>query len=808
MVRVFPSSTGGRLTTTPLAAEPAAASHLLPTFDPSSYPRCYRPRAVLRWLYLLLAAVALGGAVALVWLGAVAWQAGPGLAAWEGWTLGTLCLAAAAAWMTAAALRPRLVLHADHLMWRGVLRTRHLQFSQLKGWSRHRGLTGESALRLVPAAANLRPLDLPPGLATDLAHDLWMARLPDLDADALDRSLRHLVRNSGLPADECLRRLGTLNLLQQYAMAATAGLAALSVGPWPALADLAWAALLSMPCALLLLAGLGRRWLRMDRALDDVRLSLLGLFGTACVALWPRTMADNNLQQPLADGLWVAVGAAASALLLSAGLSRVPAWGRDRWYATLPFSALFLGALALWFNQHPAADPKPQVHQTALEAKHRVVRRWLRWELTLAPWQAGQPSLRVGVPARVFNLLGPGETVCLLLHPGRLSWAWWQAEPCAEPLVQIGRWPGPLGRALVLAAAPPGQQAPAAQQLRAGRLDELEARFSELQHRYESGGEPGTALLQAYRDFYDPNPDLDAPLDAWVARHPRSHAAWLARGIHRRFQVLALEAAGFVRQVSPEHNADATEQAQLSDLERAAQLARRPGLAYLHMADRLAERAEPATFDQWMQRALLADADNLALQGKLLILLGRRGQEAQRAHLRKVKEQRPPLSTATLQALEARMALQEGIALRAQGREAEAIQAFSRVVSQQAWYEDSAWALYEQSGIHSSAGRYAEAVALLERAVTINSHCAQCQALLGWALHRLQRTPEALPVLQRAANLGDPWAQGFLGRLMIEGRWLPRDVEAGTLWVNRGANAGDAEAQAALRQHPEWRHLR
>ena len=53
---------------------------------------------------------------------------------------------------------------------------------------------------------------------------------------------------------------------------------------------------------------------------------------------------------------------------------------------------------------------------------------------------------------------------------------------------------------------------------------------------------------------------------------------------------------------------------------------------------------------------------------------------------------------------------------------------------------------------------------------------------------------KAVPLIQRAALSGDPWACGALGQLYIRGEGVPLDRKAGARWLEEGAHRGDPAA--------------
>ncbi len=775
-----------------------------PAFNASHYPRRYRPGPTSWAVHAVVALASMAGAIALLLLARLAWQVEHSPPRAAAWSLSALALLGVALASLQSVARRAVVLHAESIEVQSIGRARTLSLSQLSGRRRPASAVGASAVRLEPREERGAALTLPDGLATDLAWDLWMGRLRDLDAADRAASMRTLEALGRGSVADWMPRFARVQRAVRVAVAVVACLVVLSLGRWPTAADAAWILLMLLPPAVILWVVASRGALRLDRSAHDVRPSLLGLFGIACAAPWPRLAGDITLLHPVGGTAMAAAAGLCGAALLWWFLARRPALGTDRLASVIPLAALYLCGVALWTNQ--SADMSAATtHRTIASYKGYRLGEQLRLFLRVEPWAPGQAPRDVGVSAAVFNQVSPGETVCVNERVGRLGWPWLEVRPCAQTEVARAGWPQPLYRALRFAAHAAQDQGRLAQWLRAGRIDEVDAELKALQHRYEAGEAMSTDLLTAYRDFYDPDPDLDDLLDQWVARHPSSYPARLARGTHRKFQAIALGNAGFARWVSPEHNEELAMERQVADLLQATQLTPKPGLAYLHLLDTANHRGQRREFEAWLARAMALDPVDLALHRKAVFLLSWKGLDAPRAHVAALQSSGSPASlTDPLRAI---LLVHEGKAHARAGRADHAMAAFRQAQALKPWHEDMAWAMAEEAYLLNLAGRYDEVEALMRRSLTLSPGCARCHALLGWALQQRGRVPEAVPLYQRAAELGDAWAQSYYGRLLLEGRWLTQDADAGARWVTRAAGAGDREAMELLRAQPALRRL-
>lgn len=147
--------------------------------------------------------------------------------------------------------------------------------------------------------------------------------------------------------------------------------------------------------------------------------------------------------------------------------------------------------------------------------------------------------------------------------------------------------------------------------------------------------------------------------------------------------------------------------------------------------------------------------------------------------------------------LEPDLAINDGLEaflLRCQGRREAAIPFLERALERDAKY---LWAWRELAEHHLAAGRPAEAVGLLQRAVRELTEAAPLHALLADALRRTGRRSEAEAAVRRAIAIDGsvPQLFGLLAELLVEAR------------DHAGALAA-AERALALGQGPEWATLR
>ncbi|GEM_PF-884764 len=779
----------------------------LPAFDPACYPRSYRQAPIWRVLQLAAGVALLAAGMVLLaaafppWSARLpqTWQpaalpAGLSLLLWGG-------LAGA------HARRLRVVLHADAIEVHGVSRVRSVMLGRIAGRRRQAQGLGFVQTCLVLHPGSGRKLCLPSTLATDGAFHVWLDRLPDLDAVEREASLQAVLANPllGRTPEQRLQRLAWVNRVAQLGLPLVVALLVWTM--LSARAPIAAVLVIGLLPWLIVAAVAGARGaLRLDGSPHDVRPNLLGVLGLACVALLPRLLAEINLHSwaalvPAA----LAAGAAMSwwALRVSARHGQRSA---RRW-AMVPLLWVYCGAALAWLNV--LADQRTtRVDPTVANFKHWGGGRRLTFALRLEPWGALREIQSLQVSQAVFNSVSPGERVCVREHPGLWGWRWTDVAPCPEdaPVVTNGM-PAPLYRALKLHAYGPERRGPHLRLLVAGQHAELDAQLGELQRRFEHGEVGSELLLVSYRDFYDPDPDLDTLFDGWIARFPGSYPARLARGIHRKFQAEGLHAAGFERWVSPDANVELYADRQIKDLERSTKLTAKPTLSYVHLMDAAMHRGERTQMRQWLERGLSAEPESFALTRKYLAMLRPMyGGSLPEMEAFVAECHRNGLPANVTNTLDAMLLTQRGWASQREGHEDIALTQFREAAALDPFGEDLNMALRQEADILVRRKQFDAAIAVLQRALQAQPDEARTHGMLGYALHGAGRKPEAIAEYERAAQLGDGWSQAYLGRLYLGGgHGVARDAVQAQHWLGRAAAAGNEDARRALREHPELR---
>lgn len=763
-------------------------------FNAADYPRTYRPGRWWQALLLLVGLAMLAGGVALAAVdeGGVLRIAGVALCG-----VGSLVLIDA--WRT------RVVLQVDVVEVFGVLGKRFARLDGIVG-TRQRVADGAGAPVLV--LADGRRMSLPLALAIDRAFMAWLERVPDLDAEDRAALLQAVAANPRLGAapERRLQRFHAIRRVARLALPATAGLLVWSMLA-PQLPLLALIGLGAAPWFVLLVVVRSRGLLRLGGNPRDVRPNLLGVFGLACLALLPRLLTELNL----AHESWLVLvpAALAAAAVLCWGvllLLRERKTDVARWPAIVPLVAVHCAAVLAWFNV--VADREPAtLERTTVAYKHAGGRRALTFSLKLDPWGVHREPVTLKVSQRVFNNLSPGEAACVREHAGLWGWPWVDVQPCSkiEAAQLPAGMPEPIYRALKLRALEASDRGPLLRLLVQARYRELDEQLQEQQRRFEAGEFGGEVLQVLYRDFYDPDPDLDTRFDAWIASHPTSYPAHLARGIHRKFQAEVLHAAGYERWVSPQFNVEQYADQQLHDLERSTQLTAKPALSYAHMMDVAMHRRQREQMRQWFEQGLAVEPGSLMLRRKYLAMLrpmfggSLREMEAFVAECRANGTPGQVLKT-----LEATLLMQRAWEHQHQDQQDIALALFREASALEPYGEDLAMALRNEAAILNQRRQFAVAMEVLHRALAAAPDNPNGHAMLGYALQETGRRAESVAQYRRAAELGHAPSQSYIGRLHLKGEaGVPQDAAQAGHWLRLAAADGDRDAKRLLRENPQ-----
>lgn len=327
----------------------------------------------------------------------------------------------------------------------------------------------------------------------------------------------------------------------------------------------------------------------------------------------------------------------------------------------------------------------------------------------------------------------------------------------------------------------------------------LEDELNDRLRRYEAGQYSDLALYQLIEEIAAPaDASFDPILEQWVTQRPKQLMAHLVTGMYHLRVGYAKRGQQFADSTSVEQMAamEAEFGKALPALKTALEI--RPGSSLARAALMHISRA---TTGRQVTMALLADAEkvdpmNQVARWMAIIALDQRwGGRPEDLDLVLDLVAKSPLPPARRRTLEWKVEMtrarhfhgitKENTKAIAQFRKAASICTSSDVLWQMssAAYELEDWPLVIETVTAYMALKPDERKALTRR---------------GWAREKSGRLPEAIPDYERASALGDAWAQNKLGRLLMDGKSMEKNIPKARRLLEAAAAQGNRNAQANL----------
>jgi tetratricopeptide (TPR) repeat protein len=350
----------------------------------------------------------------------------------------------------------------------------------------------------------------------------------------------------------------------------------------------------------------------------------------------------------------------------------------------------------------------------------------------------------------------------------------------------------PLG--LIAAQA----DAPAIAQLRAGKVDELQRQFSQVQAAYRQGTIDDEQLVREFRVFYVTEPALEPRFSLWIHKHPDSYVAYLARGIYYKYGGREKRGNKFVK--------DTTEaqvrgmqwkfEDAMQDLSKSMKLDDKPLLSYLHALDIAMHLGDGAGTRAMLDAATRIDPKNTIVPRKYLTSLETRwGGGPQPMRDFAIECRRRGLPEAVVRDFLGQAELDAGWLQHREQRLAEAEASFRAAVPLLA---DPATAWKRLGFVLTDERKYQEAVGSLSKALETYPNDAETLSRRGGTYMALKQPALGIADYQRAAKLGDAYAQNALGKHYWHGTNVAKDPHQAIVWFAEAANQGDADGKKNL----------
>jgi uncharacterized membrane protein len=380
----------------------------------------YRMRGWQRGVYLLLGVFIFGAGIFIVWtLGS------------PGKTGAALLLAvvplALGLWLSATAVRSRLVIEGTRIEVRGACRAKSAELGEVEGFRTI--TTRNGSFWRLQRKEGLSSITIQKSFDCDQLR-AWFRQLTDLDEQDRKVLLDQIEQSEELGAtpEDRLAKLGRARRLN-IALSGVAAAAAFGFGlGGDALHVPAAIVLAALPAALVYLVRREPLLYAVFKPKRDPRTDLCIAF-MACGLGLILGNADLHFVElvPLLEYAGV-VGLLCCAGIFAAARRNPQFWGAM-------FGMLFVAG-AYGYGLAATADTvldqsTPAGYAATVQGKHVSHGRSTSYHLDLAPWGPMQWRNDVSVGYGIYKKISIGEVVCLEVHPGLLRVRWYRMVACA-----------------------------------------------------------------------------------------------------------------------------------------------------------------------------------------------------------------------------------------------------------------------------------------------------------------------------------------------------------------------------------------
>ena len=338
--------------------------------------------------------------------------------------------------------------------------------------------------------------------------------------------------------------------------------------------------------------------------------------------------------------------------------------------------------------------------------------------------------------------------------------------------------------------------------LRAGDFHQLDAQISQIQIQYERNMLSDVQLRDAFRVFYDTDPQLESQYGLWISRFPKSYVALLARAIYYKKIGFDRRGGDYIGSTTPEQirgMREAFEKAQL-DLAASEKLTKKPFLSYFHAMDISSSDGTPEQTRHLLDLANGIDPKNFVARYKYMSTLTTRwgGSVAEMSGF--LDEcRRAAVPEEQLKRLEVLVVSDQAwVDWHRQNDYEAAIRDYRRAIAMSPECPPCLKRDFVAVLMHEH--DFKEAIEVMSSILEEDSKAADIQTLRGSAYMQSGKSREALADWTAAAEAGEPSAQNTLGVQYMTGipSVLSADRQIGISWFRRAAAQNYAPAQQNL----------
>jgi tetratricopeptide (TPR) repeat protein len=327
--------------------------------------------------------------------------------------------------------------------------------------------------------------------------------------------------------------------------------------------------------------------------------------------------------------------------------------------------------------------------------------------------------------------------------------------------------------------------------LLAGDYAAVERLMQAVQNDYKRDAITDEELLVAFRPFYKIDASQVHHLDRWIERYPKSYVARVARGVY--YKTLGFHRPRYNNKDDKRAALESAHDIAAGDLYASIELDDKPLLSYFHAMD-LADYIGRRPTGLLLNAANAIDPDNFIVRHEFLLSL--RSVKEMRAYVADSKAVLPPDK---IRRMEGAVMVEEAErALRGRNDPAEAERLYRKVLEfDPEEYTAGLYLLYALVNQQKCPEAITLATELLKNP---DSRADEIFGRRGWCNLRENKIAEGVADWQRAAELGDVWAQKELSGLYWFGKHVPRDVDMARKWMQQAAEQGDAGAQQEMQR--------
>jgi tetratricopeptide (TPR) repeat protein len=347
--------------------------------------------------------------------------------------------------------------------------------------------------------------------------------------------------------------------------------------------------------------------------------------------------------------------------------------------------------------------------------------------------------------------------------------------------------------------SPPPSQSETLALLNGGKFAEVDARFSAIQANYRNNVISDEQLRDAFRVFYDTDPDVKADYDAWVAKFPKSYVAHLARGIYYKKVGEKRRGGRFIADTTDSQlqGMDAAFANAMQDLEISAALDKRPLLTYLNEMSIASYDGDKPKIRALLEQSVKVDPQNVIVRHNYMgSLKPRWGGSVEQMTAFLAVSRDAGLSTPKLQLLEAVIISDRADDYRNAGDYPAAEREYRKAVALGS--DDCLKCL---ANVLLLQNKREDAVPVLSRVVNEDPLDGDTLALRGQTYLSLGNTSAGTADMIAAARLGDAAAENAVAIYYMAGaNGITRDPETGLGWFRKCAAQGNAQCAETVKR--------